>query len=402
MSMRVTLATAALRRHPARTLLAVIGIAVAAALLLDMVMLATGMSTSFRSLLLTRGYQLRVAPKGTLPFDSEATIDGGQALVAALRASPEITAVSPVLGSTFALPGASIPSTFALGLEPGVQGDYELQAGTDFTLADGAIIDAVASPMFLTRTGRQLGDTITVAAGLDAQLRTAASTRRVVLRGAGRFFYVPNETPVLALPLPAVRAMLGPSATDRLSLLMAQTRRSDSLGVEAVRAWIERTSPRVTALSIDSAIRQVEERLSYFRQLAFILGAISLGIGFLLVSTLITLSVNERRGEIAVLRAIGTPTSGILVQVLLEGLVLSGTGVTLGIGLGVVTARWLNTILRDFPGLPAAFDFFVWSPSATWRALAMLLVAGTAAGVLPAWRAASIPVARALREDAVG
>lgn len=400
--MRVRLATAALRRHPARTLLAVLGVAVAAALLLDMVMLATGMSTSFRSLLLTRGYQLRVAPKGTLPFDSEATIDGGDALVAALRAAPGISAVSPVLGTTLALPGRAVPSTFTLGLEPDVQGDYELQQGTDFTLADGAVIEAVASPMFLTRTGTRLGDTVTVAAGLDAQLRTAGSTRRVVLRGTGRFFYVPNETPVLALPLPAVRAMLGPSATNRLSLLMAQTRRSDSASVEAVRAWIEHTQPRVTALSIDSAIRQVEERLSYFRQLAFILGAISLGIGFLLVSTLITLSVNERRGEIAVLRAIGTSTRGVLVQVLLEGLLLSGAGITIGIGLGVVTARWLNTILRDFPGLPAAFDFFVWSPTATWRALAMLLVAGTAAGLLPAWRAAATPVARALREDAVG
>ena len=86
MSMRFLMARATLRRHPARTMLAVLGIAVAAALLLDMVMLATGMRESFRSLLLSRGYQLRVAPKGTLPFDSEATIDGADAIVTALRA----------------------------------------------------------------------------------------------------------------------------------------------------------------------------------------------------------------------------------------------------------------------------------------------------------------------------
>ena len=60
--MRFMMAWATLRRHPARTTLAMLGIAVAAALLLDMVMLATGMSESFRSLLLTRGYQLRVSP----------------------------------------------------------------------------------------------------------------------------------------------------------------------------------------------------------------------------------------------------------------------------------------------------------------------------------------------------
>ena len=52
-------------------------------------------------------------------------------------------------------------------------------------------------------------------------------------------------------------------------------------------------------------MRQVDERLSYFRQLAFILGAVSLVVGFLLVTTLVTVSVNERLGEIAVMRAIG-------------------------------------------------------------------------------------------------
>ncbi len=404
MSMRLTLATATLKRHPARTLLAVLGIAVAAALLLDMVMLATGMRESFRALLLTRGYQLRIAPKGTLPFDSEATIDGATGIVTALRASPDIAAVSPILGATVALPGARIPSTFVLGLEPAVQGDYQIQQGQDMAENPSlsAVVDGIASRMLLERLGARIGDTITVAAGLDAQLRTAARSRHVVLRGEGRFFYVPAETPVLALPLTEVRAVLGEAFRDRMSLAMAESRRDDSASVEAVRAWIERTQPRITAISTETAIRQVEERLSYFRQLAFVLGAISLGIGFLLVSTLITLSVNERRGEIAVLRAIGTQTRGVLLQVMLEGAMLTGVGVVAGLGLGVITARWLNAILRDFPGLPAAFDFFVWSPGAAWRSLLLLLVSGACAGLLPAWRAASIPVARALRDEATG
>jgi len=138
MSMRTTLALATLRRHPARTMLAVLGIAVAAALLLDMVMLATGMSESFRSLLLTRGYQLRVSPKGTLPFDSEATIDGATAIVQALRANPDIKAVSPSLGTTLALPGQTFPSVFTLGLESDVQGDYVLEAGRDMPVTGNA------------------------------------------------------------------------------------------------------------------------------------------------------------------------------------------------------------------------------------------------------------------------
>ncbi|MCC6244322.1 MAG: ABC transporter permease [Gemmatimonadaceae bacterium] len=194
MSMRLTLATATLRRHPARTLLAILGIAVASALLLDMVMLATGMRESFRALLMTRGYQLRIAPKGTLPFDSEATIDGATAIITAMRASPSIAAVSPILGATVSLPDAAIPSTFVLGLEADVQGDYQLQRGADIAAqtTTRGVIDGVASAMLMQRLGVQIGDTLTIAAGLDAQMRTAARTARVVIRGEGRFFYVPT------------------------------------------------------------------------------------------------------------------------------------------------------------------------------------------------------------------
>lgn len=387
-----------------------LGIAVAAALLLDMVMLATGMSESFRSLLLTRGYQLRVSPKGTLPFDSEATIDGAGAIVRALRANPDIKAVSPSLGATLTIDDSRIPSAFTLGLEREVQGDYTLEAGTDITRADSAAGTSAVAPLprivvsqtFLTRAGRAVGDTITISSGLDAQLRTAARSSRVVIGGMGRFIYVPGETPVMALDLALLRQLLGPGFRDRMSLAMAESRLSDSASVEAVRAWIATTQPRVTAISTETAIRQVEERLSYFRQLAFVLGAISLGIGFLLVATLVTLSVNERRGEIAVLRAIGTQRLGVLQQVFLEGLMLTSAGIVGGLALGLVTAQWLNGILRDFPGLPSAFDFFVWSPDAGWRALVLLLTSGTLAGLLPAWRAASIPIARALREEAIG
>jgi putative ABC transport system permease protein len=408
--MRFMMAGATLRRHPARTTLAMLGIAVAAALLLDMVMLATGMSESFRSLLLTRGYQLRVSPKGTLPFDSEATIDGAGAIVRALRANPDVKAVSPTLGATLTIDDSRIPSAFALGLERDVQGDYTLEAGTDVTptdsVADGGTLAPlpriVVSQTFLTRAGHVIGDTLTISSGLDAQLRTAARSSRVVIGGMGRFIYVPGETPVLALDLALLRQLLGPSFRDRMSLAMAESRRGDSASVEAVRAWIAKTQPRVTAISTETAIRQVEERLSYFRQLAFVLGAISLGIGFLLVATLVTLSVNERRGEIAVLRAIGTQRFGVLHQVFLEGLLLTSAGIVGGLALGLVTAEWLNGILRDFPGLPSAFDFFVWSPDAGWRALVLLLTSGTLAGLLPAWRAASIPIARALREEAIG
>ncbi len=181
---------------------------------------------------------------------------------------------------------------------------------------------------------------------------------------------------------------------------MAQVR--DGVDVEAVKRDAERRLPRVTVVSTSSAMAQVEQRLSYFRQLAFILGAISLAIGFLLVATLVTVSVNERVGEIAVLRAIGVSRGHVVQQIVLEGLALSVAGALVGLALGTVTARYLNTILADFPGLPAAFEFFVFRAGAAWRALALLVSGGVLAGIYPAWRAGSLPISRTLREEAVG
>src|SRR5437016_14398975 len=93
----------------------------------------------------------------------------------------------------------------------------------------------------------------------------------------------------------------------------------DGANVESARQAIDREVPVVSAISTATAIEQVEERLSYFRQLAFILGTVSLAVGFLLVTTLVTVSVNERLGEIAVLRAIGIRRIRIVQQILIEG-----------------------------------------------------------------------------------
>src|ERR1700704_6223763 len=128
--MLFTLAAASLIRHRARTLLAVLGVAVSAAMLLDMVMLSSGMRESFRGLLLSQGFQLRVSPKGTLPFDTETPIRNGDSIVALLSARPEVQTVSPVLGGQLHIstPGGAVTST-ALGIIPAVAGDYELVGG---------------------------------------------------------------------------------------------------------------------------------------------------------------------------------------------------------------------------------------------------------------------------------
>ena len=395
--MRLQLALLSLRRHTSRTLLAMLGVAVSAAMLLDMVMLATGMRESFASLLGRSGFTVRVSPRGTLPFDSEATIAEAGNATRVMQRVPGVSAVAPVLGATIHVLGDGDPVTaFALGVEPSVQGDYRLLEGNDPT-ADNAM---VVSDALVRATGARIGDTLDVAVGFDPQLRTYTGRKRLVVSGRAQFQFLSETDKAAALSLATVQAMGGPERRDRVSLFMVRT--EPNVSPDSVRAAIERQLPKVTAMSTADAVAEAERRLSYFRQLAFILGAVSLIVGFLLVTTIVTVGVNERIGEIAVMRAIGVSKWHVVQQIVIEGVGLSLAGATAGLLLGLVTATYLNSILSAFPGLPDAIDFFLFQPSSAFRALGLLVASGIAAGVYPSWRAASLPIAGTLREEAVG
>lgn len=390
------LAWASLRRHSTRTLLAILGVAVAAAMLLDMVMMSTGLRESFRELLLSRGFQLRLAPKGTLPFDTDATIEDVNGIVARLRTNPQIITISPVLGATIHIPiRGKVVTSSALGIDPSVQGDYGIISGSDPIAADAIAVN----DEFVRATGVKVGDTIDVASGYNPQLRTYAGTRRLVVSGRVKFLYGAANQLATAMRLGTLQEMGGPSRANDASLFMIKVR--DDAQVENVRAWVEREIPTVSALSIATALAQVDQRLSYFRQLALILGTVSLFVGFLLVTTLVTVSVNERIGEITVMRALGVSRMHVVQQIVLEGVVITLAGAIAGLGLGLITARYLNGILSSFPGLPVAIDFFLFQPKAAWTALGLLSLSGIAAGVYPSFRAASLPIATTLREEAI-
>jgi putative ABC transport system permease protein len=392
----MALAQASLIRHRARTMLAVLGVAVATAMLLDMVMLATGMHESFRELILSKGFDIRLTPKGTLPFDTDATIPGVRAIMSVLRTNPDIREISPVLGgSIHILAGARDVSSAVLGVDPTVQGDYEFLSGRDITTPDAI----VANEHLLNKLHAHFGDTLTVSAGYEPQTRTYSGQRKLVLTGKARFIYGAAEQSAAAVRRETLEALGGGARRDRASLFMVRVRKGAN--PDSVRSWIFAQIPTVSVISVATALAEVDQRLSYFRQLAFILGAVSLFVGFLLVTTLVTVSVNERAGEIAVMRAIGVSRVHVVQQIVIEGVAMSLAGAIIGLGLGLLTARYLNSILSAFPGLPMAIDFFLFQPRAAWSALGLLVASGILAGVYPAWRAASLPIAESLRREAI-
>lgn len=395
--MRWHWATRDLLRHPVRSVLALLGVAISAALLLDMVLLSGGIERSFEKLLLSRGYQVRVSPKGTLPFDTEATLGDAARTIAGIRATPGVVQAGPVLGaSLFAKHQGTLVPLVAYGIDPTAQGIYVVEDGRDLSLGDSdhVLLGAPAAK----RLDARLGDTLMLVGRLDPQVVAPARAIRVTVRGLVHFLYDAKDQPSIALNLSVVQSLGGSQLADRASVILVRV--ADGVDTGTVVNQLRRDFPRLGVNTVGDLVATFRERLAYFRQLSFILGSIALIVTVLLVGTLLAITVNERLGEIATMRAIGMSRSSIVSQVVVQGLTLVVSGGILGIFFGLGAARWLDGILTSFPGLPAAISFFVAEPRQLTIAALTLLVTGLLAGVPPAWRAANAPIAATLRSDA--
>jgi putative ABC transport system permease protein len=378
---------------------------VASAMLLDMLMLAGGLQSSFRGLLSGAGFELRVSPAGTLPLDTDATLQDAVRLADSIRGEPGVAAVSPVLAlnirmeqrsETAADSGGAI--VFALGVDPDVQGLYRIADGRDLEAPSEVLVDA--------RSPAGIGDTLRLT-GVRTFGSAASASAELIVVGTAEFIYSSASEVPVALDIGALRELASrPAEASFFMLDAAPETDPDELAQRLGVAF-----PSVEIVSIREIVRRAEQRLSYFQQLAFILGSVSLVVTALLVGTIMAVSINDRYGIIAALRAIGVSRRSIIVTLLVETFVLVILAGSIGLALGSLTARYLEGILSDFPGLPAAIRFFVleprqlWlaiaalTPRQLWLAIAALTTVGIAAALIPAYRASTLPIATTLHRE---
>jgi putative ABC transport system permease protein len=380
-------------RRRGRTLLALAGIAVSAALLLDMTMLASGLTVSFGELLGVSGYSLRVTPKGILPFDSEAAIDDGAGVARRIAAVSGVRAVAPVLGAQFRIVrGDSVGApVFTMGIDPAAEFLYQLTSGRQ--PGPGEVIVSVPLARDL---GLRAGDEVALAGELDVTLGRARATRRFRVSGVGDFLYDYAGEHSLAMTLADAQAATGRAGSVSLFGVATDAGVDDEDVVRRIAAAV----PEVSAYSTRELMGEMDKRLLYFKQLATILGSVAMVVTALLVSTIITIGVRERFGEIATLRAIGVSGRRVLLAVVVEGLALAGLGCVAGLPLGLWMAGRLDRILLAFPGIPARISFFAWEPQRVALAMGLVIAIGALAGCIPGLGAVRAPLAQALREEA--
>jgi len=131
--------------------------------------------------------------------------------------------------------------------------------------------------------------------------------------------------------------------------------------------------------------------------MSWIVGGATLLAGVVGVSNIMLITVKERTKEFGVRKALGAPPRVIVTMLLKESIVLTSIAGLFGIAVGTGILAGAGAIFEKIPDFPLAAP--VVSLQTALVAVGVLIVAGAAAGIMPASHAASIRPVEALRAE---
>ncbi|MPZ19000.1 MAG: FtsX-like permease family protein [Luteitalea sp.] len=388
-------------RQPARTALGIVGIAAVGALLFDMLLLSRGLVISFGDLLDRSGFDIRVMAADTMPLAGP-RLDGAGALSDAIGALSEVEVAVPIrVGSAETTRSARAHETFTF-VGAGVA---QRRPWTIATGADLRVTSAQREPQLLVN--RNLARLLHLSPGASLILRgscgqeaSAAPPVRFRVAGIAEFPFDTAEQATAATTLAGYARVCGDQASDTADLLLVASHRRS--GPDAAVTAIRHLRPGLHVFTNEELVDRFERTdFSYFRQLSVVLASVTLFFGALLIAVLLTVSVNQRLGQIAALRAVGFSRRRVVADVLWESALLVCAGGLLALPLGLALSIWLDGILRAMPGIPAEVSFFVFERRALVLHAALLTFTAFGAAAYPMWLVARLPIAATLRDEVV-
>ena len=209
--------------------------------------------------------------------------------------------------------------------------------------------------------------------------------------------YIPFQ--VMAMNFP-VKGQEGRGAVSFINY-QPRTREEHKQAADEVRKVIGRNHgfdwKDDNAFELWDTIRQSEQiGLIFDAMNAFLgsVGLVTLALGAIGVVNIMLVSVSERTSEIGLRKALGATNRSILLQFFLEGILLTMISGFVGIG-GAGLLMWAVSGVHG----PRGFDPPKLIPATAALAVGSLALAGVAAGLYPARRAAQLTPVEALRKE---
>ena len=125
-----------------------------------------------------------------------------------------------------------------------------------------------------------------------------------------------------------------------------------------------------------------------------VVGLVTLGLGAIGIINIMLVSVTERTKEIGLRKALGATHRNIMTQFFVEGAFLTAFSGFIGLAISIAFV----TLLAQLPS-PEGFDTPRIVPASAVAAILSLAIAGIAAGIYPARKAAMLPPVEALRQE---
>ncbi|MCJ2540615.1 MAG: FtsX-like permease family protein, partial [Candidatus Thermoplasmatota archaeon] len=159
-------------------------------------------------------------------------------------------------------------------------------------------------------------------------------------------------------------------------------------------------SPRLTVSTDRDIYNTLGSLFDTFEGFAKLIALITIIVALLFIATVMIISVKERTREIGALRAIGFSRLSIFKLVLREGFLISLAGFVLGLIMGAMDVWGLNYFIkRSIEGIP---EGIVVTQLTGWVVVEVTLVGlviGAVAGLLPAYWATRVDIAKTLRQE---
>lgn len=363
-------------RRKLRSALTIIGIVIGILALTVMGSMSEYFNTLVDNAVRLVGNNLIVTPK-TRDFDSLLT-PGDQRRIERV---PGVASAFPIATDTLEeLSGASLSiPEIVYGLPPensqDIFGTVHLQRGR--WLQRGDEYEVVVGSKLAERRHLDVGSTLTyrdrafTVVGIMAETQTTPDS-------------------VAILPLDTMRRLL--KAPDMVAAYYVTP--SSAQQLDAVAAGIRDNVDSVSVTTPEQAAQQAAQALAVFNVILIGGAVLAVFVGGLAVINTMIMSVNERRHEIGLKKAVGASDGEIVFEYLVEAVMIGLLGGLIGLTLGWGLAGALNAVTAQALGGTAIFTV---TPRLALLAVGFAVILGGVAGLYPAWNAARLDPVKALR-----
>jgi putative ABC transport system permease protein len=363
-----------LLRRPARSLLTIVGLAVAIGGVVSLVGVATGFERSFMDVYTSRDVDMVVNRAGgsetinnTLP----------QQLGDRIAKLPGVQQVIGGLLDALSFPEHNIIGAIVNGWAPDCPLFNRLTLLSGRQLQDGDQKKAMLGRVLAANLHKKIGDTVQLYAQ-DFEV-VGIYESPVVFENSGAVMLLDEMQKQMNRP----NEISGFTVTVKKPI--------DEKGMDELRQRIEALQPNIKATPSAEFVKNVTQ-IRVARAVAWLISAIAVFIGGIGMLNTMIMSVFERTKEIGTLRAIGWKKARIVRMVIGESLILSVVGAALGSIAGAALAKVVGLL----PAAAAvtqgnvAFPVFI-------QGFAVALVVGLVGAIYPALWSANLLPTEALR-----